>query len=298
MKRQTYYAPAQMPNAPEIVNWRENDINDALFYSNRCTAYNRAQYPSRLHYHDYYELIVFVEGDIEYVCETDVLRPRRGDLILIPPRCMHMSRILCEQTLYRRHVFYLYKDAFTPYGCEALTALLERQEGSALLTLERQDAISELLALLERLDRTLADAPTPAQQALAIGYLLQIFYQLNGTIPVSDSKKHRLPANVIEIQAYLDSHFAEIQSVTDVAQQLYYSREYLSRIFKKYYNTTVADYIRQRRVAYSQELIAAGTPISKACYQAGFENMSSFIRAFHRIANLTPSAYQQSVRPD
>ena len=155
---------------------------------------------------------------------------------------------------------------------------------------------ADLLASLP--DRTLADAPTPAEQALAVGYLLQIFYLMNGAIPVSDSKKHRLPANVIEIQAYLDSHFAEIQSVADVAQQLYYSREYLSRIFKKYYNTTVADYIRQRRVAYSQELIAAGTPISKACYQAGFENMSSFIRAFHRIANLTPSAYQQSVRPD
>ena len=296
MKRLTYYAPSQTANGQEIVNWRENDINDSLFYSCRSTVYDRARYPSRLHYHDYYELVVFVEGEIEYVCEAEVLHPRRGDVILIPPRTLHMSRMQGEQTLYRRHVFYLYKDAFVPFGCDALAEILSRTDRSALLTLARRETVTELLSLLERLDRALAEDQTPMERALAVGYLLQIFYLLNGAAPVSDAKAHRLPPNVLKIQAYLDQHFAEIQSVAEVAQQLYYSREYLSRIFKKYYNTTVADYIRQRRVAYSQELIAAGVPITKACYQAGFGNMSAFIRAFRHITGMTPSAYQQSVR--
>lgn len=106
-------------NAPhsQIINWRENYLGDSLFYSCRSTRYDRQTFPASLHYHDYFELVVFVEGDIRYLCASDSCRPQAGDIILIPPGRLHMSMLGGDATLYRRHVFYLYPDAFEAIGC-------------------------------------------------------------------------------------------------------------------------------------------------------------------------------------
>jgi len=296
LKLLTHYAQAQRKQTQSVVNWRENNINDALYYSYRSTHYDSDDYPSHLHYHDYYELLIFLEGDIEYVCDAQVFRPRCGDIVLIPPRTVHMSRILCDRTLYRRHVFYLYPEAFAPYDCEALAAILQKTDSGGLLTLSDSEQLTRLLSLLEDYDRLLASEPDPLTRALSTAQLLQIFYLLNGAA-LTQGDHQRTPTNVLEIRAYLDAHATEISSVSAVAEHFFYSREYLSRLFKKYYNTSVADYLRQRRIAHSQALIAAGSPITDACYLSGFGNMSAFIRAFRQVAGTTPSAYRKMLLP-
>jgi len=76
MKLITHYQTAGSNAQPRIANWRENYINDALFYSYRATDYNLKTYPSRLHYHDYYELVIIEEGDITYICEGEAVSPK------------------------------------------------------------------------------------------------------------------------------------------------------------------------------------------------------------------------------
>lgn len=284
-------------NSPhsEIINWRENYLGDSLFYSYRSTRYDRQTYPASLHYHDYFELVVFVEGDIRYLCESASCRPQTGDIILIPPGQLHMSMLGGEATLYRRHVFYLYPAAFDSLGCGALTDFLGQAEGQFHLSLpptERQ----ELLTLLERLDQTLTAGDAPRERALAMGYAIQIFYlfgQARGGTTVHESC---LPQTVLEIQRYLDAHFAELTSVTEVAAHFYYSREYVSRLFKQYFNTTVADYIRTRRIAHSQTLIAQGMPLCEVCFRVGFGNLTTFIRAFRAVTGMTPSQYRAATK--
>ncbi|MBQ2955544.1 MAG: helix-turn-helix transcriptional regulator [Clostridia bacterium] len=57
-------------------------------------------------------------------------------------------------------------------------------------------------------------------------------------------------------------------------------------------NTTVADYITQRRIAQSQRLIANGIPLSDVCFQVGFGSLSAFNRAFKSLTHMTPSQYR------
>jgi len=90
MKLLAHYISALTSAQHDIVNWRENYLNDSLFYSFRSTSYNRETYPSSLHYHDYYELVVVEEGDIHYICEGITVLPQHGDIVLIPPRKLHI----------------------------------------------------------------------------------------------------------------------------------------------------------------------------------------------------------------
>ena len=296
MKLLTHYRNAQKQRHPEIINWRENDINDSLFYSYRSTRYDPQTYPSSLHYHDYYELVIFEQGDIQYLCEGQMYHPQYGDVILIPPKHLHMSILAGEATCYRRHVFYLYADALKPLGGQALTGFLENRPRGKYLTRPSPALRDALLSLLPQLDEALKNAAQPEEKALANGYILQIFYLLNRAGLQNSRDGVCLPPAVREIQAYLDAHFSEDLTAGQVAERFYYSREYLSRLFRKYLHTTVGEYLLKRRVAHSQSLIARGAPLTEACFQSGFRNMSTFIRSFRAVADMTPSRYRSMLR--
>ena len=128
MKLTSYYKEGIRTNDPQIINWRENNLGDSLYYSYRTTRYDRASFPSRLHCHDYFELVIFEEGDIHYICESETYQPQGGDVLVIHPGAFHMSAIRCDETLYKRHVFYLYPDALDAVGCNVLTAFLRSQK--------------------------------------------------------------------------------------------------------------------------------------------------------------------------
>ena len=272
------------------ANWRENYLNASLYYSYRDTVYNKENFPSMLHYHDYYELLVYVQGDIHYISEAETYTPHCGDVILVPPGNLHMSMLDGNETRYVRHVFYFYPDALDAIGCSALAGFAQREAESAITVFSPRER-GGLLSLLDQLDGAL-DSGKEEESALALSLLLRVFYEINRSHTQRRDAEMILPENVREIQRYIDENFAEITSVGEVAAHFYYSREYVSRLFKQYFNTTVADYLRTRRVAYSRTLIAKGIPLSEVCFCAGFGNLSTFIRSFHAVTGMTPSAYR------
>lgn len=268
-----------------------------MLYSHRSADFTRATFPSNLHFHEYYELVIFVEGDVRYICESSACLPRYGDVILIPPGKLHMSMINADSTRYVRYVFYFYPDAFDAFGGQTLLEISQMDQEDQFFFSLNAKRMDELLALLNQLDAALL-SPTPKEQTLALAYTLQIFYLLNKPSSVLSASDPYLPQSVIEVQHFLDAHFTEISSVTDVATHFFYSREYVSRLFKRYLNTTVAEYVLNRRVSYCQKLMATDMPLIDICFRAGFGSVSAFIRAFQRITGLSPSKYRKLHQED
>lgn len=293
MKLLSHYIDQRMKINPDLVNWTNHVIGDGLLYSYRDTVYDRRTYPSDLHYHDYYELVIFIEGDIHYICDGCVYHPKYGDIILIPPSKFHKSSINCEHTHYKRHVFYLYPSAFDKIGQGALTAFLNRTVGGDMFSFGSAEEKHAFMDLLGRLRETFDTGSSPFKEALALSYILHIFYLLNQKNCQPKNEIFSLPENILKIQHYIDQNFSSITSVSDVAKHFFYSREYVSRLFKKYFDTTISDYIIKRRIAESQLLIKQGLPLIEVAYQVGFGSLSTFIRAFRAVANMTPSAYRK-----
>ena len=295
MKLLSHYLQNKNDPRHEITNWENDLINDSLCYSYRSTVYDMNTFPSSLHSHDYYELVIFVEGEINYVCESSVYSPKRGDVIIIPPGKFHMSKLKGERTHYKRHVFYLYPNAFDAVGASLADILIRTNEGVhfSLSSCEREE---ELLSLTEKLSSTLKNRGDGLSRALAFGYIIEIFCLLNRKDIRHSGESERLPENILALQQYLDAHYTEIDSVSEVAEHFFYSREYVSRLFKKYYDTTILDYIHKLRISKSRTLIAEGMPIIDVCYAVGFSSLSTFIRAFRTATDMTPSEYRRMVR--
>ena len=295
MKLLSHYLQNKNDPRHEITNWENDLINDSLCYSYRSTVYDMNTFPSSLHSHDYYELVTFVEGEINYVCESSVYSPKRGDVIIIPPGKFHMSKLKGERTHYKRHVFYLYPNAFDAVGASLADILIRTNEG-VHFSLSSREREEELLSLTEKLSSTLKNRGDGLSRALAFGYIIEIFCLLNRKDIRHSGESERLPENILALQQYLDAHYTEIDSVSEVAEHFFYSREYVSRLFKKYYDTTILDYIHKLRISKSRTLIAEGMPIIDVCYAVGFSSLSTFIRAFRTATDMTPSEYRRIVR--
>ena len=205
-----------------------------------------------------------------------------------------MSILNGDTTLYRRHVFYLYPDAFDAYSCAALAGFLDNAKDGLWIVSPDASIQEQTHSLLLQLDAAL-EQQHPLEQALAQSCLLRLFYLLNRLPSQNPPPQQHIPEKVRHIQQYLDDHFSEIQSVEQVADHFFYSREHLSRLFKSCFNTTVTDYLRKRRIVKSQALIREGIPLGEICYMVGIDNLSTFIRTFRMITGMTPSQYRSSV---
>lgn len=293
MKLLTSYIEYKMNRHSEIVNWENHMIGDSLLYSYRDTVYDLQSYPSSLHYHDYYELVMIEEGDIKYICNGAVYQPKYGDIILVPPGSFHKSVIDCESTRYKRHVFYFYPTAFDWIGHSELTAFLNDKKEAGVLTFDDIEVGTDLLGLLERLKKAFAPSHSLIDEALGLSYIINIFYLLNQNISLPRNEVLALPKKLLEIQEYIDRNFAEITSVSQLAEHFFYSREYISRLFKRYFDTTISDYIMKRRIERSQALILQGIPMIDIAYRVGFASLSTFIRSFRAVTDMTPSEYKK-----
>ncbi len=289
----SHYIEKQINTDTKIVNWKNHIITETLSYAYRDTVYDNRSFPSNLHYHDYYELVVFEEGYIQYICEGNVYHPRYGDIILIPPGKFHMSIINGETTRYKRHVFYLYPSAFDVIGHSTLTEFLNRTTNGNTFTFVKSNEKQTFMNLLLGLKESFSLEYSPLEKALELSYILHLFYMLNQKDCQPKNDISSLPENILILQRYIDDNFSKISSVSQVAEHFFYSREYVSRLFKKHFDTTISDYIMKRRIMESQSLILKGFPLIDVAYQVGFGSLSTFIRAFKTVTNMTPSAYRE-----
>lgn len=285
MKKETFYPTEGVAVEDPYKNWLDHAVGDSLYYSFRDTCYPRENFPSAMHYHEYYEMVIFEQGEIDQLCESEVYALHRGDVVIEPPGQMHHSAVRSASTRYVRHVFYFYPEAFAEFP-----ALLDFLNRGPILNIGEPEP---LFALLRQFNRALQqrDAAAPA---LVRGLLLQCFYLLNQATPQQSVTAFYLPS--AKIKQYVDSDYASIRTVQEIADRFFYSREYLSRLFRAHYNVTVADYLRSRRILAARPLIAQGLSPAEVCFQVGFGSLSAFNHAFKEETGMTPGEYRKKNR--
>lgn len=275
-------------------SWINTDINDSMISSHRNNYLDRLTFPASLHFHDYYEVVVILDGDIRYVCENVTIKPKNYDVIVIPPGKFHMSMIAADETQYIRHVFYFYPDAFSAYQCNELlnfTQKITSDSFSFSLSRANQEKLLNLFSDLESNVRK----HTPENHALILADVLQIFYLFNQPVEMKHITDNFFSDSFIDIQSYIDNHFVEIDTIEDIAAKTFYTREHISRLFKKYKNITVTEYILKRRINYSCQLMKTEMTLAQICFQAGFGSVPAFIRAFKSVMGMTPSRYRKNL---
>ncbi|NLY18745.1 MAG: response regulator [Clostridiaceae bacterium] len=92
---------------------------------------------------------------------------------------------------------------------------------------------------------------------------------------------------------YIKKNYSSDISLKSVAQHVFVSDSYLSRIFKEDMNKSFVEYLTEIRIEKAIELIkTTDLPNYVIAEKIGYENINYFGRVFKKITGLTPSQYR------
>lgn len=100
---------------------------------------------------------------------------------------------------------------------------------------------------------------------------------------------------VREIIEYIQEHYTENLTQREMAAKFYFSREHFSRLFKKYTNCTLKEYLTRYRLIQSEEMLRrGGQSVLEIAGAAGFHDVKQFILAFKKYYGVTPLQFRKA----
>ncbi|WP_026495492.1 response regulator transcription factor [Butyrivibrio sp. WCD3002] len=102
---------------------------------------------------------------------------------------------------------------------------------------------------------------------------------------------------VARISQYVEEHFREQIGRDEIAEQLHYSKNYLSRIFSSRLGISVREYINGYRIEEAKRiLLTTDVPVGDIALDVGFDSMTYFSTIFKKVTGETPSQYRSKKR--
>lgn len=98
---------------------------------------------------------------------------------------------------------------------------------------------------------------------------------------------------VIGIRNYIDTNYDHKLNLDYLSHIRFVSKYHMLRLFKKYYGLTPRQYLIDKRIAKSKELLKNGMSVTQACFAVGFESLGSFSTLFKARTGKSPSEYQK-----
>ena len=272
-------------------DWSEYCIGNKILFSHKT---NMPFGRDILHTHEFYELTVCVDC-VDAVLYTDENKVKllAGQVVLVKPDTMHMYRAQSSQSRRDFYVLNFRTDISFPIGqMSVIMDFLKNGSDSINCILLSENEQKKVTSLLEAVENILAE-DTEYSEAFALTYIFEIFLILSSRKDGASSlMMPQMPEFIKNIKQYIDENFTKINTASEMAVSTHYSREYISRTFKKYVNISIYEYIISKKILNACELINKGYHIERAAAESGFNNMASFNKHFKRIKRMTPSEYR------
>ncbi len=241
-------------------------------------------------------LIYFLHGNGNIKIEGNRYDLSDGDAVLLNPgELFHCT--VDDHVYHERIVLYFHEGLFhaLPFDTANLfDPFYNRRKGAGNLipaqimeSTNLASSMTQLLTLIQQQDahsRILSFCN--ALQSLVL--LGQVVLQ-PGELPQSES-------NVDSVLTYINAHYTENISISDIADAFGMNKSYLSHLFKDRVGMSLWNYVILRRLNRFNDLLRKGEPIEQACYRVGFQNYSNFFRLYKKHMGITPMEYKKQLQ--
>ena len=134
----------------------------------------------------------------------------------------------------------------------------------------------------------------------SITAILGLTLQLLALLARSVSPKHEAHGHREAVERYavgLKQRFFEAADLDTVAEDLDMSRRRFTQLFREVTGETWADHLAGLRVDYARQLLeGTDRSVVAIAFESGFEEVSSFYRAFKRKTGMAPNQWRQTHR--
>ena len=252
----------------------------------------------QLHYHDFYKMIVFYGGNVRYMIEgkSYVLEP--GDIVLVNRFDIHRPTI-DSAVPYERTVLYISADCLENCrapGYDSLFCFSQAAEKKSYVLRVEDLGDTEAGRLLDRMKAGGDGYGWKREETLLFELFLLSVNRL--CMEHKETRDIRPGAvynpKVIDLLAYLREHLFEEISIDALAETFYISKYHMMRLFKSETGYTIHRYMTEKRIAAAKEKLLDGLPAAKVSEECGFQDYSTFLRAFQSCVHMTPTAFAEA----
>jgi transcriptional regulator GlxA family with amidase domain len=111
------------------------------------------------------------------------------------------------------------------------------------------------------------------------------------------TKKYHQDPEVLHIQEWLEAHFSETISVSEISTRVNLAPRTFIRRFKKATEQNPLEYLQTLRIeAAKKKLEGSSDGIERIVTQIGYDDLSSFTRLFKKHTGLSPSQYSKKFK--
>ena len=272
--------------------YQELEMTSPLVDTHRDISYSNAYL--NLHSHTFFELLYCRNNcGAEYLVGAERYRLQKGDIIFVPPGVSH--RPLLPETLkepYKRYVLWLSPEFMDRYAALFPYPFTKNHTSASML---RTDGTQwEVLGELFRKGVQESEAEEDGWEAAVVGNTITLLTQIKRA--TNDRSAHTLEAEKPElldkIMAFVENNYAGAFTIDTLAKTFFVSSSTISHLFKQTMGVSFYRYVTQRRLIAAKILIEKGILLEEVARQTGFQDYSSFYRAFKNEYGISPRQYR------
>ena len=265
----------------EIYEHYTNDFFE-IEYVERGRKFNMPM----LHYHNAYEIMIIEKGERELLYENKIYSLSAHDAIMFRPNAVHRN---AGGMPFARTVIYFTDKYIDLYFSEAAKRQLLSCFENECVSLSEEEYMQVAHCTKHIFKEYRRDS------GYVFIYLSELLSILNGAREYScDQKRYGKNLMLIRVMEYIDKNYQNIEGISEIADELNITKQYLCRLVKRGTGLTVTQYINSVRIRRACEMILrGGRTVTEICYECGFNSSAYFCKTFKRIMNMTPTQYSE-----
>ncbi|MDO4649036.1 MAG: AraC family transcriptional regulator [Eubacteriales bacterium] len=247
-----------------------------------------------MHFHNVLEIGICREGTGKLVYANEEKEYKAGDISIIPRNIAHSTK---SDYSWWEYIFidakaildrFLWDQAKTHNWSEKINSrtLLIREETHVVL--------KDIIESMFRESKTEEVYRTQTMIALAMELLFLIARENREFTQMIDIDFKQQDETIREVMDYMDRHFAEDLTISEIAGVIGISETHFRRLFRQIVNMTPMDYLNMLRVRNACNLLlTTDMSVEIIAERSGFLTPSTFNRNFKRYLGTTPLQWKK-----
>lgn len=234
----------------------------------------------KMHAHDGYEIYCFLSGKAKYFVEGTLYSLRAGDIFMMKKAESHTLLLLKNQP-YERIAIHFSADAIVGNMRERLLSCMNSrplgQNNRFPASVFKDKNWFYYL-------NTICDEPDEEKKKL---YLTVLVSELCDSLGENHSD-NEAKDNISDIIGYINSHLSDDLNLDSICAVFHTSRSHTNRKFRKMTGSSMWEYIKRKRLLLAKELLSQGESPYRVYEKCGFNEYSSFYRAYKAEFGISP----------
>lgn len=252
------------------------------------------------HHHDFSKIVILIDGDLTYYIEGKAYTLKPWDILFVNKNEIHKP-VVNPDKYYERIVIWLNPDFMAKYAqgnndlLKCFEVAIKNNYNLLRLNMKSIEVIKNLIQDIQSCNNSNEFGSEILKESLFVQLMVlmnRLFLNSDKNRDIEDIQYDKTIEGVLN---YINSNLENDLSIDTIASEFFISKYYLMRKFKNQIGSSIHNYVVQKRLILARSLISDGLSMSSVCSRCGFNDYSSFVRAFKKVYGVSPSNYNPTI---